>query len=344
MGQGTPGSREPALPTVSIVLPTLNERSYIRDCLDSLRGQDYASLVEILVCDGGSTDGTRDIVQHAGWPVRLVDNFGVTAAAAMNVGLSTAVGEIVVRADAHTIYAQDYVARSVDALERLNATVVGGPMRAVGETSFGRAVAAVTSSPLGIGPGRFHFGREETQVETVYLGVFRRQTVLDAGGYDEERLQWGAEDQELNYRLRQGGGAVWLDPQIVSWYFPRGTPRALWRQYLNYGICKASTLAKHRTLPYWRPLVPAAMVAGVAVVALGASVCGRPGLGLAPVVLYGAGAGAAAAHIGRAPGVAPHRALLALSICHWSYGLGFWRGIGWALRGRPFENRPGGHR
>ena len=330
--------------SVSVVLPALNEQGYIRDCLDSLVAQDYDGLVEILICDGGSIDATREIADAHDERVRVVANPGVTAAAGMNVGVAAAVGDVIVRADAHTIYEPDYVRRAVDALERLSATVVGGPMRAVGQTSFGRAVAAVTSSPFGIGPGRFHFGTTEAQVETVYLGVFRRQRILDAGGYDETDLQWGAEDQELNFRLRRAGGTVWLDPTIRSWYFPRDTPRALWRQYLNYGMCKASTLAKHRTLPYWRPLVPAAMVAGTVTVVVGGLAARRPLLALSPLLAYAAGAGVVAARLSRDPGVAPHRSFLALAICHWSYGLGFWRGISWALRRKPFLSRPQGHR
>jgi glycosyltransferase involved in cell wall biosynthesis len=202
---------------VSVVLPTLNEQDYIRDCLDSLVRQDYENLGEILICDGGSTDATRDIASLYRAPVRVLDNPQVTAAAGMNVGLAAAAGEVIVRADAHTIYATDYVTRAVQALDRLSATVVGGPMCAVGQTSFGRAVAAVTSSPFGIGPGRFHFGTSEAPVETVYLGVFDRQTVIEAGGYDDVALQWGAEDQELNFSVRRVGGSVWLDPTIRSW-------------------------------------------------------------------------------------------------------------------------------
>ncbi len=212
--------------------------------------------------DGGSTDGTREIVAGVGDPVRLVDNPRVTAAAAMNVGLAAARNHLIVRADAHTLYADDYVARSVAARRQSGADWVGGPMRAVGTTNFGRAVAAVTSSPFGVGPGRFHYATEATDVETVYLGVFDRRIVEEVGGYDETDLQWAAEDQELAYRLRRAGRRIRVDPSIRSWYFPRQTPEALWRQYVNYGMCKASTLAKHRTLPYWRPLAPAIMVAG----------------------------------------------------------------------------------
>jgi len=334
----------PANRSVSVVLPTLNERGYIRDCLASLLAQEGCVIDEILVVDGGSTDGTQAIVESLAPIVRLVPNPRVTAAAAMNIGLAEARNDLVVRADAHTLYDADYVARSLAALESSGADWVGGPMRPVGANVFGRAVAAVTSSPFGIGPGRFHYATEASDVETVYLGTFDRRMVFDVGGYDEDNLQWAAEDQELAFRLRRAGRRIHLDPAIRSWYFPRDTTNALWRQYVNYGVCKASTLKKHRTLPYWRPLAPAAMVAGIGVWTVVFASKRRWLAALLPFVGYGAGAGALAMRMGEAPGVAPHRAFAALAICHWGYGIGFWRGIGRILTGRPFESRPKGHR
>jgi glycosyltransferase involved in cell wall biosynthesis len=329
---------------VSVLLPTLNERGFVRDCIASLLAQQGCEIDEILVVDGGSTDGTRDIVEGLGPPVRLVHNPGVTAAAAMNLGLAEARNDLVVRADAHTQYAPDYVERSLTALDRSGADWVGGPMVPVGANVFGRAVAAVTSSPFGIGPGRFHYATETTDVETVYLGTFDRRIVFEVGGYDEVELQWAAEDQELAFRLRRAGRRIHLDPAIRSWYVPRDSAKALWRQYSNYGMCKASTLRKHRTLPYWRPLVPAAMVAAAASWTLLFAARDRWLVALAPMIGYGVGAGAVAMRIGDQPGVAPHRAFLALSVCHWGYGLGFWRGVGRILTNRPFDHRPKGGR
>jgi hypothetical protein len=226
----------------------------------------------------------------------------------------------------------------VDVLVESGAANVGGRMQAVGTTSFGRAVAAVTSSPLGVGPGRFHYLTERAEVETVYLGCWRRQTLVELGGYDSVGLQWAAEDQELNYRLRQTGGRIILDPSIQSWYFPRDTPRALLRQYRNYGVAKASTLAKHRTLPYWRPLAPAALVA---VTVLGALLPGRRRL-LAPLIVgvWTGIAGAESVRLSADPGVAPHRAFGALVLCHWGYGFGFWSGIWRMVSGKGFDSRP----
>lgn len=326
------------MPTVTIVLPTLDERAHLRDCLDSLLAQDFADVVEVLVVDGGSGDGTREVVEAAPDPVRLLDNPAVTAAAGMNVGIQAATGEVIVRADAHTLYAPDYVSRCVAVLEETGAANVGGPMVAVGTNSFGRAVAAVTSSPLGVGPGRFHYATGRMDVETVYLGCWRRQTLLDLGGYDADHLQWAAEDQELNFRIRQGGGRVVLDSSIRSWYFPRSTPWALARQYRNYGLAKASTLAKHHTLPYWRPVVPALLVGATAAAPM--VFRRRRWLGLLPPVAWATGASVAAARLGRQDGVAPHRALAALAICHWSYGVGLWGGLGRIVTGRPFDQRP----
>jgi hypothetical protein len=258
----------------------------------------------------------------------------------MNLGIRSATGEVICRADAHTLYATDYVSRCVDVLIRTGADNVGGRMRPLGTTPFGRAVAAITSSPLGVGPGRFHYSNEQQDVDTVYLGCWRRETLLELGGYDDTSLQWAAEDQELNFRLRRRGGRIVLDPSIRSLYFPRETPSALSRQYSNYGVAKASTLAKHRTLPTWRPLAPALLVAASVSALLTQRGWRRWAL---PAVHAGVLAGGAA-RAGRAPGVAPHRAFAALEICHWSYGVGFWRGVGRIARRRPFDVRPRGHR
>lgn len=312
---------------VSIVIPTLNERGRIHDCIASLLAQDYPEIDEILVVDGGSTDGTTAIATRLDPRVRVVDNPGVTAASAMNLGMATARNDLIVRIDAHSLYESDYVSASVKAFDNSGAAMVGGPMRPVGATAFGRAVAAVTTSPFGIGPGRFHYADEACDVDTVYLGTFDRRVILAAGGYDDRELQWAAEDQELNFRLRKAGHRIHLDPAIRSWYLPRSTPRALWRQYFNYGMCKASTLRKHRMLPTWRPLAPAALVVGTVV-----------GRGV-PALGYGAGAAVLARRLSAQPGVTVDRAFLALAICHWAYGLGFLAGVGRIVTGRPFDSK-----
>ncbi len=326
---------------VTIILPTLNERAFIRDCLDTLLRQDYSGIVEILVVDGGSTDGTQDIIATVEGPIRLIDNPKMTAAAAMNLGIKNCSTGVFVRVDCHTLYAPDYVSKSVESFTSSGATVVGGPMRPEGANPFGRAVAAVTTSPFGIGNGKFHYGTQLEEVETVYLGIFDKQAVIDVGGYDEQELQWAAEDQELNFRIRRAGGRILLDPAIRSVYFPRDNPRSLARQYRNYGLCKASTLKKHRTLPYWRPLVPTGMVAGSISWSLMLAARRRPSIALVPYLLYGVGATVVATGLSRRSKPASFtNCLMALAICQWSYGIGFLEGMIRIVTKQPFDSRP----
>ena len=327
-------------PTVSIVLPTHTERAHIVDCLDSLEAQDYENVVEIVVADGGSEDGTRELVRRRGGKVRLLEHDGVTAAAGLNAAIRSATGEVIVRADAHTLYRKDYVTRSVQVLTETGADNVGGRMLPVGDTSFARGVAAATSSPLGIGPGRFHYSTERCEVDTVFLGCWRRQTLFELGLFDETELQWGAEDHELNMRLRDRGGRVVLDPSIVSYYFPRSRPMGLARQYYNYGLGKASTLRKHGRLPTWRPLAPL----GLVLASIGGLVLGRGWWRISPPALHLVAVGVASTRIAVSRSERTHMVAAAIWISHWSIGCGLIAGMWRIVRGRPFENRPRGHR
>lgn len=327
-------------PEITIILPTLNEENFIKDCLDGLLAQDYPAVIEILVVDGGSTDRTREIVEVYGSPIRLLDNPRVTAAAAMNIGIDNCQTDLFVRVDAHSTYATNYVSQSVKTSLETGASVVGGPMRPKGTTPFGEAVAVVTSSPLGVGPGKFHYATELQEVETVYLGIFRKDEVNKVGGYDEVNLQWAAEDQELNYRIRKNGGRIILDPEIHSVYFPRSTPKALAKQYFNYGLCKASTWKKHRTLPYWRPLAPFLLVNFLSLSLLLGVLLRSVLIAFAPAVLYCAGIIASALFVKRG-NVNIKSVIVAFLTCHVSYGFGLTKGILKIVARKDFDNKPG---
>ncbi len=324
--------------SVSILIPTFNEVSHIDACLEAVLAQTHP-LHEVLVLDGGSTDGTRERVSTYGAPVRLVDNPGRGPASALNTGIALSTGEVVCRMDAHTVCEPDYVERCVDVLQETGADVVGGPMRPSGRSPFGRAVAAVTSSPVGM-PGRFHFARTRVDVDTVYLGAWLRSSIVHAGGFDAQRFPWWGEDNELNYRIRRDGGRVVLDPSVRSSYAPRETPVDLWVQYLHYGMAKATSVAVHRALPSWRPVAPAALVA-LSVFGLMTGRGWRSRL-LVPVA-HASGCmfvGLTLSHAGKCD---PIRAAAVQEICHWSFGLGFWAGIGRLLRGRPVQVPLSGH-
>ena len=323
----TSSESDTSLPTVSIVLPTLTEREFITDCLHSLFSQHYRNIVEVLVVDGGSKDGTREIVERFGDPIRLLDNPTGTTAAAMNIGIDAAKGNVIVRVDPNAVYDPDHVTKNVSALLDTGADHVAGSISPVGTASFSRAVAALAKMK-GIG----------TVADTAYLGCWWTSTLRDLEGYDEESLQWAAEDDELNLRILKRGGKVIEEPEIGSASFLSSTPLGLARQYHNDGIGKASTLWKHKGLRTLRPLAPAMLVLAT----VGGFVVGRgPSRFLIPLT-HSLFAGLVATKAARAPGVQLHRAAQAVSLMHWSHGAGFWRGLSWALRGRPFNNRSQG--
>jgi succinoglycan biosynthesis protein ExoA len=252
---------EAALPTVTVAIPVLDEERYLGACLDAINAQEKANVVEILVVDGGSTDGTREIAS-AFAKVTVLDNPRRIRPAGLNVAVAAAKGEIFVRVDGRTEIAPDYVARSVAALERSGAAVVGGPMRYAASGPLQRGIAAAMTSRLGAGPAAFRrVGREAGFVDTVYLGTFRTETIRRLGGYDE----WfgGNEDAELNHRCRDAGG-VWLDPEIRSSYAVRAGLRALFKQFRRYGRARATTIRKHPGSLSIRQLAVPALVLGLA--------------------------------------------------------------------------------
>ncbi|MDX1448389.1 MAG: glycosyltransferase family 2 protein [Acidimicrobiia bacterium] len=251
-------------PSVAVVLPTFNEEAFIDSCLGSLAAQDYPGPVEVLVADGRSTDATRKLVER--WSdrmnVRVVDNPQRVQSEGLWLAALATNAEILVRADAHTTYASDYVRRSVEVLDETNAAAVGGQMVPAAPSAFGRSVARVMRTPLGVGPAAFHHDGPRQEVDTVYLGAFRRQTFLDLGGMRTFPSRV-AEDADFYWRMRRAGGRVVLDPTIRSVYRPRETWRRLARQFMNYGRGKADMLFVNGVWPSWRPLAPLLLVLGI---------------------------------------------------------------------------------
>jgi succinoglycan biosynthesis protein ExoA len=307
------------LPSVAVILPTFDEEGFIDACLRSLADQDYAGEWEVVIADGRSADATRRRAQE--WAsrmrLRVVDNPATVQSEGLWLAAHATEAEVLVRADAHTVYAPDYVRRSVEVLAETGADAVGGPMRPEADSPFGQAVARVMRTPLGIGPGAFHHEGERRTVDTVYLGAFKRELFLKLGGM--RTFPTGvAEDADFYWRLRRTGGTVVLDPAIRSSYRPRETWRALWRQFHRYGKGKADMLLVNGVWPSWRPLAPLALVLGIVVgVALAIN-----GLWWPLVALVAAWAAAVLV----AGGGRPLDALVAATM-HLAYGLGILAGL-----------------
>jgi succinoglycan biosynthesis protein ExoA len=262
---------EPALPLVSVIIPMLDELGYIEPCIEGFLGQTYPpDLLEILVVDGGSTDGSRDAVEAiaADHPsVRLIDNPKRLAAAAANLGIANAKGDVLTFLSAHGVPDRDYVATSVRLLLETGAVGVGGQYLHEGTDPRSQAIGLAMASPFGMAsPHRS--STERVEVDTISHPTFRKQPMVDAGGYDETLLR--NEDYEFNYRLRAAGGRLVFCPEISSVYRPRSSLRALGRQFFAYGRWKATVMRRHPRSVQPRHLVPPAAVAGAALLTVGA--------------------------------------------------------------------------
>lgn len=258
-----------SFPTVSIVIPMRNEEKYIGPCLDSILAGDYPhDRIEIILVDDRSTDRSREIV--AGYresrpSIRLLESVRRSVPAALNIGFNEAKGEIIVRMDAHAVYASDYVRLCVSYLKENRAECVGGLQRGKGENTLTHAIAAAMASRFGAGGAAYRQSCAHEYVDTVYLGAWRRETLdrlrnRDGLVYNENLA--ANEDYELNYRLRNLGGRILLAPDIISTYFVRADLKKLAVQYFRYGFNKILMLAMHpRSLRLRQIAAPALVLA-----------------------------------------------------------------------------------
>jgi cellulose synthase/poly-beta-1,6-N-acetylglucosamine synthase-like glycosyltransferase len=262
------------LPTVSVLLPVLDEAESIDGVLDDLSNQDYRGEFEIIVADGGSTDHTPEILAQRSTDPRItvIDNPHRRQAFGLNLAAEKASGEVLVRADGHTRYQPDYITASVQGLSGPG-VAVGGRMNPVGSTAVEKAVAAAMNSPLTMGPARFHHATEREEVDTVYLGAFRKEEFLGIGGF-RSFPSGSSEDADFYYRWRRSGRRAYVDPAVVTSYRPRGTWPSLARQYWRYGQGKAEMWWVNGRPPSWRPLAPLTLAAGLLAATLLAGVTG----------------------------------------------------------------------
>ena len=321
-------------PSVSVVIPAVDEEQHIESALASVLAQVYPGRLDICVALGPSTDRTNEIVQRSGARDRrisTVENPSGGRCSGLNAAIRATDGEVVVRVDARSVLPAGYVQHAVSTLLRTGAANVGGVQHAVGDSPFTAAAALAMASPFGMGGAKFHTGGSEGQVDTVFLGTFRREWLERVGLFDETLV--GNEDYELNIRLRQAGGTVWFDPSLSVDYVPRSSLASLARQFANYGAWKRRVARLHPSSLKPRQLVPP-----VAVLALVGSIIVAPWLPitLAIPALYLIAVTMAAA-MTMTNGTGPRlrrftRLLLIFPTMHLSWGLGFLVGRGRARR------------
>jgi len=244
---------------VSILIPIRNEAAYIERCLAAVLAQDYpAAQMEILVADGMSDDGTREIVgewQQQDARIKLYDNPGRIVPKGLNILIPNAKGDILIRVDGHCVIAPDYVRSSVKHILEDDVNGVGGPMHSIGENKGSQAIALAMSSKFGVGGSSFRTETGETKlVDTVPFPAYTREIIQKVGLYDEELVR--NQDDEYNYRIRKAGGKILLAEDVKSKYYSRGSLNKLWKQYFQYGFYKVRVLQKHPRQMRSRQFVP----------------------------------------------------------------------------------------
>ena len=232
---------------VSVLVPVLNEARFIVDTVPPMLAQRFEGGIEFLFLDGGSSDETKSILEELGRKdsrVRVLDNPGRFQPNALNLGLSQARGEYVVRMDAHSFYPPGYIDRGVERLRHGDVAWVAGPQLAVPIDRGSGRVALAYGSPLGVGGAKFRRpSAAEFETDTAFTGILRREALEALGGWDEG---WpSGEDIELAARVRQEGGRIVCVPQMAAHYVPRGNLPGLARQYLRYGYYRAKTWRRH---------------------------------------------------------------------------------------------------
>ena len=252
---------EAEFPRVSVVIPCRNEVAYIDSCITSVLASDYPQdLLEILVVDGASTDGTRESLarlQKIYTIIHVLDNPRRTVPVAMNIGIKAARGDVIVRMDAHSEYPRDYIRQCVTNLVVSGADNVGGSWQTEPANSSreATAVALAQTSRFGVGAAVYRLGIETVrEVDTVPFGTYWRKRLIELGMYNEAFVR--NQDIELNARLRAQGGRILYVPSIHCRYFAKRSVGLLARQcyYNGFWILYGFRFAHAPSSP--RHLVP----------------------------------------------------------------------------------------
>jgi len=288
-------------PSVSVIIPCRNEEKTIHLVLDAIHAQTYPrELQQVVIADGFSEDRTREQIEsfktsHPDLDVMVVNNPKRIIPAGLNAAILASSGDLIVRMDAHSIPNPDYVALCVDALERNVAQNVGGvwDIQPGSNSWIARSIAAAAGNPLAVGDASYRFTDKAAYVDTVPYGSYKRELFNQIGLFDETLL--ANEDYELNTRIIQSGGKIWLDPKIRCVYFARSSLRALSKQYYGYGYWKFQMLKRYPETLRWRQALPPAFILGLLLLLL-AGIFWKPALilfaialGLYLLVLLGVG-------------------------------------------------------
>ena len=315
---------------VSIIIPCRNEEKFIEECINSIIKQSYGfGNIEIIVCDGLSDDKTCQIVDKyckKYSQIKLLKNEKKITPSGMNLGIRNSTGDIIILFGAHSYMSENYIELCVRNFENSDASCVGGTVINISDTDTSKAISYSMSSPFGVGNALFRYSTKKQFVDTVGFGAYKKEVYNKIGLFDEEFVR--NQDDELNLRLAEAGGKILLDPEMVSYYYTRGSFKKLWRQYYQYGFWKVRVIQKHKRPASIRHLIPVTFVTGVILGGI-LSIFFKPILYiyLAVLLFYLAFSFIFAAKASKGEYKLVPKIILSFIILHISYGLGFLEGL-----------------
>ena len=243
---------------ISFIVPIRNEEKTINETIKSIVNQKSEQKYEIIVADGLSNDGTRNIIKDlckVHKCIKLIDNAGKIVSTGFNRALSITKGDVILRVDGHATISPDYIEQCLKAFKNTDADCVGGPIINSSKGVIGQSIKLAQSSNFGTGGASFRGTLKKGKfVNPLAVGAYKRNVFNSIGGYDEELVR--NQDDEFNMRLIQSGGKIWLDPSIKSFYYSRSSLLSFTKQYFQYGFYKIRVMQKRKGFASFRHIVP----------------------------------------------------------------------------------------
>lgn len=317
-------------PILSVIVPVRNEKGYLRATMESILADAPAGGMEVILVDGMSDDGTAEEARALAAEdprIKVMDNPSRFVPQAMNLGLAAATAPYIGRIDGHCLVVPGYFEGCLARLREGAWDCVGGAWTNEGRTPAGRAVAAATSSPIGVGSSRHKTGAGgECEVDTLSFGIYRREVFDRIGTFDEAFVR--NQDDELNLRLTRAGGRILLVPSLRIRYFVRDSIRMLGRQYYQYGYWKWRVFRKHGRFASMRHVAPSGFLMALAASAVASifTAAGKIAFSLLAIP-YLAVIAAESLRLGSKRDAPAPKVALALMTLHFSYGYGLLRAL-----------------
>jgi glycosyltransferase involved in cell wall biosynthesis len=318
-----------SLPSVTVMMPVRNEQHHLAKAVESVLAQNYPGTLEIILAIGPSVDQTQQVAtelakKYSG--IKLIQNPKGLTTVGLNLAIAESSGEVIIRVDAHSELADNYIDRGVQILRETGSVLAGGIMNAKGNSPLQKAVAFGYGSRLGLGGGRYHVGGKAGEAESAYLGIFDAVALKKVSGYDEKIIR--GEDWDLAQRLKAQGGKIWFSPELVVNYWPRSNIKALAWQFYSTGVWRGELTRRSPSKASIRYFIPpiALLLMIVLLVSAAIGVIGITFL-IIPIALYLLMLSLAAGTAKLLGVVDRLMIFIALPVMHLTWASGFWVGF-----------------